>query len=292
VIFHLSLLSFGDNLISLSLLARLHTKSGVVIAGTALTQRIASFVPTLGIPITVVSEHVPAFYDVRKRGIVDALQEAVSVRRKLARLSSRGDGFILEKSDPRRHVLVGGRDRRSWVPDRGKNVYEDRRNLLNAVFEDDIALTDAPRLERSPRTVAINPSSRVRAKEVSPQTLRIIVAYLRERSIDVHLMDPERAHGALRSAVSSYHTGTTMSEAVALVEACDLYIGADSLFVHFAYHCRTPSLVLYNQTNLYFAPPGVAAQGSFVEFVARMGERELCAALDNRLAARDERLPL
>jgi hypothetical protein len=239
----------------------------------------------------VVSEHVPAFYDVRKRGIVDALHEAVSVRRKLARLSRRGDGFILEKRDPRRHVLVG-RDRRTWAPDRRSNVYEDRRDLLNAVFGDDIALTDAPRLERSPRTVTINPSSRVRAKEVSPQTLRIIVAYLRERSIDVHLMDPERAHGALRSAVSSYHTGTTMSEAVALVEACDLYIGADSLFVHFAYHCRTPSLVLYNQTNLYFAPPGVAAQGSFVEFVARMGERELCAALDNRLAARDERLPL
>lgn len=286
MIYHLSLLSYGDNLISLSLLAKLRSKSRVMIAGTALTQRIAAFLPQLGIPIVVLSEHVPSFYDVRKRGLGAAIREARGVRRALCRLSAPGDGFVFEKGGIRQHLLVGASRRRSWSPHRRRNVYEDRRDVLNAVFADVIALENAPALLRAPRIVTINPSSRLREKTIAPRTLASLITYLRRRLIEVRLVDPEQEHGALRDAVSSYHTGTTLEEAVALVERSDLYIGADSLFVHFAYHCRTPVLVLYNETNLYFAPPGVAEQGSYLEFVSRMSEQDLWAALDDRLARR------
>jgi len=284
VIYHLSLLSFGDNLISLALLARLRDKTGVTIVGTSLTARLTPFLPNLDIPLMVVSEDVPAFYDVRKRGVRAAVRDALRVRRSLARETTPSDGLIFEKSGWRQLLLAGGMGRRSWAPARRRNVYEDRRDVLSAVFGEGIALEDTPRLTAFPRTVTINPASRLAEKAVSPDALATIVRHLRERSVDVRLIDPEERHRALRPVVTSYHAGTTLEEAVALVASSDLYIGADSLFVHVAYHCRRPMLVLYNETNLYFAPPGVAEQGSYVAFVARMSEREIQSALDERMA--------
>ena len=285
MIHHLSLLSFGDNLISLSLLAKLGEKSGVTIVGTALTQRIAAFVPDLGIPIVVVSDHVPAFYDLRKRGPRAAMEELRTLRQAILRLSEDGDGFVFEKGGWRRHLLVGATGRRSWVPSRRRNVYEDRRDVLNVVFDEAIALESAQQFGSALRTVTINPASRVEAKAIPPQTLRSIVTYLRRRSIDVCLLDPDRRHGDLRHDVGHYRTDTTLEEALALVEGCDLYVGADSLMVHVAYQRRTPLLVLYNnEPNLYFAPPGAAERGHYLEHVGRRNEQELWAALDERLA--------
>ena len=284
MIHHLNLLSLGDNLISLSLLARLRDKSGLTIVGTTLTERIAPLVPGLDIPIVVVSDHVPAFYDLRKRGPRAGMVEMLELRRAITRLSRAGDGFVFEKGGWRRHLLIGATGRRSWSPRRRRNVYEDRRDLLHAVFGQAIALESAQQLDDVPRTVTINPASRVAAKAIPPRTLGSLVAYLRRQAIDVQLLDPERKHGDLQHVVSGYHTDTTLEQAVALVENSDLYIGADSLLVHVAYQRRTPVLVLYNETNLYFAPPGVAEQGGYLEFVARKREQELWAALDRQFA--------
>jgi ADP-heptose:LPS heptosyltransferase len=284
VIYHLNLLSLGDNLISLSLLAKLRDKSGVTIVGTALTQRIAALVPHLEIPIIVVSHDVPSFYDVRKRGPRAALSEILILRQTITRLGTASDGFVFEKGGWRRQMLIGATGRRSWSSVRKRNVYEDRRDVLNAVFDDAIALESARWLSQAPRTVTINPASRVDAKAISKPALGSIIRYLQRLSIDVHLLDPERKHGDLQHTVSNYQTGTTLEEAVALVENCDLYVGADSLFVHVAYQRRTPMLVLYNEANLYFAPPGVAEQGNYLECVGRKSEQELWSALDRKLA--------
>lgn len=284
MIHHLNLLSFGDNLISLSLLAKLRDKSSVTIVGTALTERIAAFVPGLDIPIIVVSDQVPAFYDLRKRGARAAATELLAIRRALAQSSRDGDGFVFEKGGWRRYLLVGATGRRSWAPVPRRNVYEDRRDVLSAVFHESIPLETAARLVEPPRSVTINPASRVAAKAISRRTLTSIVTFLRQRSIDVCLIDPDQKHGDLQHVVSDYRTNTTLEQAVALVESCDLYIGADSLLVHVAYQRRTPALVLYNETNLYFAPPGVAEQGSYLEFAGRKTEPELWSALDAQLA--------
>jgi ADP-heptose:LPS heptosyltransferase len=285
VIYHLSLLSFGDNLISLSLLAKLRSHSDVTIVGTTLTRRIARFVPSVDIPIRVILDDVPSFYDVRKRGIAAAFRDTLIVRRALRRETTDGNGLIFEKQDWRQRLLTGGTQTRSWAPARQRNVYEDRRDVLNTVFGEDIVLDRSPTLRAVPATVTINPGSRLRSKALSAAVVANIISYLRARSIEVRLIDPERQHAALRQTVSSYHTGTTLEEAVALVESSDLYIGADSLLVHFAYHCQRPVLVLYNATNLYFAPPGVEEQGSYLTFVARMSRRELWSALDARLTS-------
>ena len=140
MIHHVNFLSFGDNLISLSLLAKIRKKRGVTIVGTALTERIAALLPHLDIPIIAVSDHVPAFYDLRKRGPRAAVVEMLNLRHAITRLSGADDGFVFEKGGWRRHLLIGATGRRSWSPVRRRNVYEDRRDVLNAVFDEAIAL--------------------------------------------------------------------------------------------------------------------------------------------------------
>jgi len=284
VIHYLSLLSFGDNLISLSLLAKVRARRDVAILGTGLTKQIAAFVPELDLPIAIVGDSVPSFYDLRKRGIGAAVRDALAVRRSIVRLTARGDGLILEKDGWRGRLLTRSAGRRSWAPARRRNVYEDRRDVLALVLGEEISLEPVARPGRAPTSVTINPASRMRDKAIAPRVLASIVAYLRRREVAVRLIDPEKEHGALRSEVNSYHTGTTLEEAVALVDASDLYMGADSLLVHFAYHRRTPVIVLYNETNLYFAPPGVEEGNSFIDFVAQRSESDLWARLDQLLS--------
>jgi ADP-heptose:LPS heptosyltransferase len=280
VIHHISLLSYGDNLISLTLLSRLRDRSGIGIVGSAHTAQIAGFFPGLDIPVSVEFDSVPAFYDMRRRGIVAAARDAVTFRQRMARRIRPGDSLILEHDDVRSRALLRFPGVTLFEPKRGANVYEDRRSLLQTVFDQSIPLEPARGLSASPRRVTINPASRIREKSVPSRILAVLVSSLKARDVYVQLIDPEREHGTLTNRVDGYHINTSLDEAVALVRQSDLYIGADSLMMHFAYYCATPAIVLFNETNLYFAPPGVAEQGMYIEHVARATDGEFRASID------------
>jgi ADP-heptose:LPS heptosyltransferase len=202
----------------------------------------------------------------------------------MARRVRPGDSLILEHDDARSRALLRFPGVTLFEPIRAANVYEDRRSLLQTVFNQPIALEPARVLLALPRRVTINPASRVRQKSIPPRILAILVSSLKARDIEVQLIDPEREHAALASRVDGHHVDTTLDEAVALVRQSDLYIGADSLMMHFAYYCGTPTIVLFNETNLYFAPPGVAAQGAYLEHVARATDDEFRSSFDALLA--------
>ncbi|HEV8409464.1 MAG TPA: glycosyltransferase family 9 protein [Gemmatimonadaceae bacterium] len=280
MIHHISLLSYGDNLISLTLLSRLRDRSGIAIVGSAHTAQIAGFFPGLDIPVSVEFDSVPAFYDVRMRGVMAAVREAITFRRRMARWVRAGDSLILEHDDARSRALLRFPGVTLFEPKRVANVYEDRRSMLQTVFNQQIALEPARVLSAPPRRVTINPASRVRQKSMPSRILSVLVSSLKARDIEIQLIDPEQEHRALASRVDGHHVGTTLDEAVALIRRSDLYIGADSLLMHFAYYCGTPAIVLFNETNLYFAPPGVAEQGSYLEHVARATDDEFRASFD------------
>jgi ADP-heptose:LPS heptosyltransferase len=279
VIYHLSLLSFGDNVISLNLLSRLRDTAGMTIVGTAHTRQIADFFPGLNAPILTDFDRVPAFYDVRKHGMLAALRDAARFRRRMAPRVEPGDSLIVEQPGLRSRMLAAFGGARVFEPRRDRNVYEDRRELLQKIFAQAIAVDDAPRLSQSVRRVTINPASRVERKVIPPRIVALLITDLCNRGIDVTLIDPDRRHGALANRVNHYHVETTLTQAVALVTQADLYIGADSLLIHLAYCCRVPSIVLFNETNLYFAPPGVAANRMYLEYVARQSDQQFLASL-------------
>ena len=285
MIYFMSLLAYGDNLISLSLLAKLKDKKNITIVGTDLTRVIADFIPHLDIPIVVASRKIPAFYNIRKDGAIPALKDWIWFLKNVTKPMNKEDALVFEKRDFRSRLLFGSISQRIYEPDRKHNVYVDRKNLLHEVWGERVSLKDAVRLRSAPRCVTINPASRLKEKAISDRVLVYLISYLNTNGINIQLIDPDQEHSNLQHLVDSYHTSMSLAHALAHVRDCDLYIGADSLLIHFAYHFAIPFLVLFNKTNLYFAPPGVENQRSYIEFVSRLSEKEFCRALDSWLQA-------
>ena len=277
----MSLLAYGDNLISLSLLAKLKCKKDVTLLGTGLTREVVEFIPDLDIPIVTLFERIPAFYDVNTRGIISAVSDWRALLKKLPAEAEQGGVFLLEKTDFRSVLLAKSISPKVLGPEKGQNVYEDRRNLIHAVLGEQVPLDEAARLRSLPQRVTINPASRVSAKAVAANTLGYLISYLKKHDVQVQLIDPNHEHAKLKDAVDSYHCNTSFHQAVELVRECDLYIGADSLFVHFAYHFGIPFLVLFNYKNIYFAPPGVEKQGNFLESSSTLSEKRFYQFLDS-----------
>ena len=72
--YYVSLLALGDNLISLSLLEQLDEK--VKILGTKHTQNISKLIDVEDkLDIDIVFDEIPAFYDIKKMGILKAIKD-------------------------------------------------------------------------------------------------------------------------------------------------------------------------------------------------------------------------
>ena len=283
MIYFMSLLAYGDNLISLSLLAKLKDKKNVTIVGTNLTREIAPFVPNLDIPIIVAYKKIPTFYNIRKCGVVSALKDVIWFLKNITKCTSKEDTLVFEKRDCRNRLLSGSISQRIYEPERKDNVYVDRRNLLEAVWGVRVSLKEAVKLRNTPRCVTINPASRLKEKAISNRVLGYLVSYLRANCINVQLIDPDQEHSNLQHLVDYYHTRSSLDHAVKWLRDCDLYIGADSLLIHFAYQYDVPFLILFNKTNSYFTPPGVENKISYIEFVSRLSEKEFCYTLETSL---------
>jgi ADP-heptose:LPS heptosyltransferase len=286
VIYYVALLGYGDNLISLSLLTKLNNKENVKIIGTSLTQSIADFTPDLNIPIIRLSENIPAFFNVKKRGLLSAMKEVFNFTMSFSRHLNTEDVILFEKRGFRSKLLSSGFTRNIYEPKHTGNVYEDRRDLLEAVFNEQVPLREVAAMDSLPECVTINPASRMKEKAIPSHVIGYVISYLKRNRTYVRLIDPEKEHFELRKQVDSYHVGTSLHQAAELVRDSDLYIGADSLFIHFAYHFDVQFLVLFNKSNLYFAPPGVEKLKNYIESVSHISKKEFYSALDCIFAGR------
>jgi ADP-heptose:LPS heptosyltransferase len=280
VIYYVTLLAHGDNLISLSLLTKLKDKENIKIIGTSLTQSIAEFIPDLNIPIIRVSENIPAYFDVRKRGWLSAMREGFNFIMNFSRHLNTEDVILFENRGFRLKLLSAYFTRNIYEPRHTGNVYEDRRDLLEAVFNEQVPLREVTARDSLPECVTINPASRVKEKAIPSHVIGHVISYLKRNRIYVRLVDPEKEYFELRNLVDSYHVGTSLHQAAELVRDSDFYIGADSLFIHFAYYYDVPFLVLFNKSNLYFAPPGVEKLKNYIESVSHISKKEFYPALD------------
>ena len=276
----MSLLGYGDNLISLALLAKLRNKSNVKIIGTTLTQVIAPFIPNLEIPIILEFDNIPAFYDVRRRGITSAINEAKIFATNLTQYVGKQDTVVFEQNSLKSKLLSAYLGRRYIAPPKGNNVYEDTQRLLQQVFDEQIDLKDAAPLPRLPCRVTINPTSRWKYKAIANTTLEYIISYFHNHQCEIHLLDPQKEYLSMRHRVGSYHSDTSLKEAGELVKGSELYIGADSLFSHFSYHFGIPFVVVFNRAYLYFSPPGVGRIGNYIESASTITEQDFYCRLD------------
>ncbi len=237
---------------------------------------------------------IPSFYDIRKNGLISALRDGVYFRSKLASEINieKSDVLIFEKRDFR-NKLIAYNKARIHEPIKRSGIYLDRKEVIESVLRESIGLRECVRLGVNPQTVLINPSSRRKEKAIAPLVLHTMIDYLNQKNMKITLVDPDGGYGHCRPSVCSYRGQLTMDEAADLLRQSDLYIGADSFFLHFAYYLRVPCLVIYNgKENLYFAPPGIEINRNYIVVERQQLDHRLTSDLDsffsqklNRMAA-------
>jgi len=252
--YFVSLQALGDNLISLSLLAQLDER--IKILGTKQTQ---SIITLMGLEdkfdLLMPFEDIPAFYDIRKRGVFKAVKDIIRFRSYVKKY--RIQELVFEKCDWRVRLLTFGLHANVKSRFYDDNVYVNRKLLMEDVYHSTIYLSEGTEssFPKKIQKVLINPTTRVSLKNIQSDHLHFIIALLHRSHIEVTLIDFEQNHKDLEKKVACYRTQTTLNDVKNLLLETDLYIGADSFLIHYAYYLRKAFFIVFNQENTHFLPP-------------------------------------
>jgi hypothetical protein len=281
---YLAVRAYGDCLISLSLLHRLpNPPPGIEVLGTAVTERVAALTGLNRLPIRRTLADVAAFYDVKVRGAAQALEDLLHLRSELRRTMGPGDVLLVEHEDWRNHLLLPRRSGRYLEPRRQHSIYVDRARMLEVVFGVPLQLEPCRRAPPAPRSLLINPGARQAFRSLPAAVVNNLIDYAGRRGIPVRLLDPQASMEFLRPRVAGYLKSPPLEEAITWLREADWYIGADSFFLHLAYHYGIAPFGVTPWRSFYFAPPGLLEQEAHMLLDVASDPRALAAALDRAL---------
>jgi hypothetical protein len=284
--YYLGVRPFGDSLISLSLLHRLPPEvRDVKILSTPILEDVAAVTGLARFPMHQVLPHIAAFFDVRVRGPRLALADVRTVRRYLSRHLSRADALLVEQKDWRNGLLTPRGVAHALEPDHRDSIYADRQALIERHFG--VRLLMAPSRRPSPKitSMMIHPGARQAARVFPGEVVDNLIAYARARQLRVCLIDPDGTFPSFQGKVSEYLRKPPLEDAIARLRASDLFVGADSFFLHLAYFYGVPLFCIAKVARPYFAPPGMLAQHGSVTLTAARDRPTLSAAIDGYLGA-------
>jgi hypothetical protein len=279
--YYTALRVYGDCLISLSLLDQIREPAHeLIVLGTPVTQQVATLTGLTRHAIRHVLPRAAAFYDVKVQGPARALADLHAVRRQLAAMLRAGDRVLVEQRDWRNGLLAPGGLAAIQQPGKGASIYVDRAALLERVFGMPVRLPTCRRPGPGGTTLLINPGARQAFRTLPRPVIEHVLAYARARELRVCLLDPHGLHGDLAPGVAHYEAQPSLERAVTLLREHDLYVGADSFFLHLALHFGVPLFALTPWTSFYFAPPGLYERDAHLTLEAARDRGALFQALD------------
>ncbi|WQX87327.1 lipopolysaccharide heptosyltransferase family protein [Helicobacter pylori] len=247
------LLALGDNLITLSLLKEIAFKQQqpLKILGTRLTLKIAKLLECeKHFEIIPVFENIPAFYDLKKRGVFLAMKDFLWLLKALKKHKIKH--LILEKQDFRSALLS------KFIPittpnKEIKNVYQNRQELFSQIYGHVFDHSSYPMNLKNPRKILINPFTRSIDRSIPLEHLQIVLKLL--KPFCVTLLDFEERYAFLQNEAAHYRTKTSLEEVKNLILESDLYIGGDSFLIHLAYYLKKNYFIFFYRDNDDFMPP-------------------------------------
>lgn len=253
--YFVNFLALGDNLISLSLLSRLDAK--VNLLGTKHTHNIAKLMNLEDkFNIKIVFDDIPAFYDIRQKGVLNALKDFIIFIKFLK--SHNIKEIIVEKKDFRSRLLSFLIDIQIHEPAQSNlKVYEHRKNLIEDKYSTKLSLNSYPLILSSPKKIVINPLTRVKLRNIKKEHLHYILDILNKNSYEIVLIDFEKKYIEFKNDVKDYLTDTTLEDLKILINDCDLYIGGDSFLIHLAYCLQKNYFMVFYRDNDDFMPPNI-----------------------------------
>ena len=249
--------ALGDNLISLSLLEKLHERVNVL--GTKDTKII---IKLLGLEenfnVRVVFDEIPAFYNIREKGFINALRDSLILLKYIN--NNNIDKIVFEKNDFRSSILSLILTKKVIrTKNNYKNTYKNRKDNIEYIYNKNIQL-DKYRLEVSKentinKKILINPLTSKLHRNIRHKHLKYIIDELNRNGFHICLIDIENRYQEFKDDVNSYLTNTTLDDVKELILISDLYIGADSFLVHLSYYLKKTYFIVFYQNNDDFLPP-------------------------------------
>lgn len=253
--YYLSLQALGDNLISLSSLAQLNIR--VNILGTKHTKNIIKLIGLEDkFDIQVVFDDIPAFYDIRKKGLVKAIKDLYSFIRYIQKYQILE--IIFEKKDFRSSLISLVTNAKIHYPDSlNLKVYENRKELIENIYQQPISLNSYILKIDNLKRIVINPLTRVELRNIKKSHLSFIINELSKYDYEIYLIDIEKRYQEFENKVQYYLTNTTLEDVKQLIKKCDLYIGGDSFLIHLAYYLQKNYFMIFYRDNDDFLPPNI-----------------------------------
>lgn len=253
-----SLKAYGDLVIQLSVLGRIaapHRDRFVSAVGTHLLKlrdALGSSVPF--VEVRHAESSVPAIFDLKKSGRVQAVKSLLTMRRALAALPLQVEAtLVFDRVGWRESLLAGQRRAVSLASTQADNIYAAYECLLAASGATLTSSTLKPREPQRDGTVGIFPGSRIHSKTLSANTVAALSRRCGSLGLKtrIFLLRGE----ALDAPISGFETILPrFSNMVEAVTACDYVISADSMPAHMAEFYSIPVFVLSRRPNVYWLP--------------------------------------
>jgi len=252
---YITLQALGDNLISLSLLEQLNIK--VNILGTKHTKNIVKLIELESkFDIQVVFNDIPAFYDIKKHGILKATVDFIKFIQYLK--INNIEEIIFEKKDFRSFLVSLVTNTKIYYPNNLiPKVYENRKELIENIYRQPINLNRYILKIENYKKILINPLTRVDVKNIKNSHLNFIINEFSKYDYEIYLIDIEKRYQEFENKVQHYLTNTTLDDVKQLIKGCDLYIGGDSFLIHLAYYFRKNYFMIFYRDNDNFLPPNI-----------------------------------
>lgn len=258
-----SLKAFGDFVIACHSLRRLTRQGPVILAGAHLRPlalaldvgEAVRFLPTGS------SRDVPAAFDVRRRGWIEAVRSLLELRAALAAAQD-GARLVFDRIGWREKFIAAAADHLA-LPD-APNIYSAyETHFANAGYE------LVPRLSALPATVrsaVIVPASRVAAKTLSAETIRAVREQLIGAGVNTEVVVLEGDAVELPHTTTARQIPRTFESLIDCIRRTELVVSADSLAAHLAEYLGRRCFVVAPQPNIYWLPASCLASGGWTTF--------------------------
>ena len=275
--------SFGDFVIAHSVLHRIEdqARARVRLIACSHLSDLNAILPA-DVPVTFVESgenRVPAIFDVKKCGAWAAVQSALSLRERFARVPRRDSEALAFQLLGVRERFIAGR----WpvIAPRKKfgNIYETYSHFFH---EQEIRTLAAPLPRRdNPHTVGIFPESRLLRKRLLAPAVSIIFDRVKQAGLEPRLfiLDgdsvPQERHDAV------FNISRNFQSLAAAIRSVDFVISADSLPAHLGEYFIRPVFVALPGPNEYWLPYACFTNRHWGIFDNRS---EFCSSLDRFLS--------
>ena len=247
--------ALGDNLISLSILEQLDRE--VKIVGTKHTKNIINLMDTeKSSDIKILFEDIPAFYDIKKQGIKNAITDFFKFIKYIN--DNKINELILEKKDFRSKLLSYFTKAKIYTPNiLNRNVYKNRIEIISQIYNQDLHFQNYNLQLNNSKIIIMNPLTRELFRNINTNHLEYILNILKKQDYIIYLIDFEHKYKEFSNKVSFYLTNTTLFDMKNLLNKCDLYIGGDSFLIHLAYYLKRNYFMVFYRDNDDFLPPNI-----------------------------------